>query len=123
MSEGVVFVWMGDNPWGEGAKDILPVPSTVDKLDENKVSRDVICSPLPLGVRSPTCAWTAMMRGYARRARNFTVLGRRAATKEVRVLFPPLCGRSCSHHVIAERHVEAVTIDSARYSATVYQAA
>ena len=39
VSEGVVFVWMGDDPWGEKAKDILPVPSTVDKLDENKVSR------------------------------------------------------------------------------------
>ena len=38
MNEGVVFVWMGDDPWGQGAKDILPVPSTVDKLDEIKVS-------------------------------------------------------------------------------------
>lgn len=28
---------MGDEPWGEGAKDILPVPSTADKLDEAKV--------------------------------------------------------------------------------------
>lgn len=37
VSEGVVFVWMGADPWGEGAKDILPVPSTADKLDENKV--------------------------------------------------------------------------------------
>lgn len=36
VSEGVVYVWMGDDPWGEGAKEILPVPSTVDKLDENK---------------------------------------------------------------------------------------
>lgn len=32
-----MFVWMGNNPWGEGAKDILPVPSSADRLDENKV--------------------------------------------------------------------------------------
>lgn len=38
VNEGIVFVWMGDDPWGQGAKDILPVPSTEDKLDENKVS-------------------------------------------------------------------------------------
>ena len=38
VSEGVVFVWMGDDPWGDGAKDILPVPSTGQNLDENKVT-------------------------------------------------------------------------------------
>lgn len=37
VNEGVVYVWMGENPWGEGAKDILPIPSTPDHLDENKV--------------------------------------------------------------------------------------
>lgn len=39
ISEGIVFVWMGNDPWGKGALDILPVPSTVDNLDENKVRR------------------------------------------------------------------------------------
>lgn len=38
VSEGVVYVWMGDDPWGEGAKEILPVPSSADRLDENKVN-------------------------------------------------------------------------------------
>lgn len=37
ISEGVVYVWMGEDPWGEGAKEILPVPSTAERLDENKV--------------------------------------------------------------------------------------
>lgn len=37
VSEGVVFVWMGNDPWGEGAKDILPVPSTGQNLDKSKV--------------------------------------------------------------------------------------
>lgn len=37
VSEGVVYVWMGDNPWGEGAKEILPVPVSADRTDENKV--------------------------------------------------------------------------------------
>ena len=40
VSEGVVFVWMGDDPWGEGAKEILPVPSSADRLDENKVDNE-----------------------------------------------------------------------------------
>lgn len=38
VKEGIVFVWMGDDPWGEGAKEILPVPGTAHNLDENKVS-------------------------------------------------------------------------------------
>lgn len=37
VNEGVVYVWMGEDPWEEGAKDILPIPSTPDHLDENKV--------------------------------------------------------------------------------------
>lgn len=43
IREGVVYVWMGDDPWGEGAKDILPVPCTADDLDKNEVRE-----PLPL---------------------------------------------------------------------------
>lgn len=37
IREGIVYVWMGDDPWGEGAKDILPVPCTEDDLDKNQV--------------------------------------------------------------------------------------
>ncbi|CAM9295529.1 unnamed protein product, partial [Hapterophycus canaliculatus] len=37
VNEGIVYVWMGNDPWGEeGAKEITPVPSTAHKLDENK---------------------------------------------------------------------------------------
>ncbi|CAM9510923.1 unnamed protein product, partial [Discosporangium mesarthrocarpum] len=38
VRENVVFVWMGDDPWGQGAADIKPVPCTQDDLDVNKPS-------------------------------------------------------------------------------------
>lgn len=43
-----MFVWMGDDPWGEGAKDILPVPVTPDNLNENPVSVERVKTTLVL---------------------------------------------------------------------------
>jgi phenylpropionate dioxygenase-like ring-hydroxylating dioxygenase large terminal subunit len=36
VREGVVWIWMGDDPFGAGATDIKPVPTTADQLDDKK---------------------------------------------------------------------------------------